>query len=353
MRRREQSGRSTADFAMTPLDPDRKRRDEVYSPLRTGALLANRYRIEHPLGCGGSGEVWRAHDLELDLRVALKVPHGRCSDSDSDDLEALRREVRLAREVASRHVCRVFDFLRFAGLCVMSMEFIEGTTLRTLLERKSPLPYSQMTDIASQLLSGLEAIHAVGLVHCDIKPENVMLTESGRVVVMDFSIARALRERGAEKLHGTPAYIAPEEVLGKPLDTRSDIYSVGVMLAEMIEPRGVRSQAARQRVWRDVRMQPPRLAATPWRSLLMSTIAIDPEARPQSARELERALRRVRRIPRETPAVRKLETYWAFDAGASVLSASLPDDEEGEAPWSLPHPARSGVGRRRSEDENR
>ncbi len=328
-RRSQPDGRAT-DLAMTPLDPDRERRAEVYSVLRTGALLADRYRIEHPLGCGGSGEVWRAHDLELDLRVALKVPHRRCPDSESDDLEALRREVRLAREVASNHVCRVFDFVRFEGLCAMSMEFIEGTTLRALLERESPLPYSQTRDIASQLLSGLGAIHAVGLVHCDIKPENVMLTESGRVVVMDFSIARALRESGAPRAHGTPAYIAPEEVLGSPLDARSDVYSVGVILAEMIEPRGVRSQAARQRVWHHVRKQPPRLADTPWRSLLLRTIAIDPKARPQSALELEGALAKIRGHSGENPASRRLRSYRTFDAEAAALLPASPGSDEGE-----------------------
>jgi eukaryotic-like serine/threonine-protein kinase len=155
--------------------------------LRPGLVLANRYEIRRPLGRGGMGEVWLAYDLRLRVDVALKalLPRGARPES-------LHGEIRAAREVVSPNVCRVFDLVEADGRELLSMEFVDGISLRQLLDERSPLDFFQAQEIAAQFLAGLEAIHAAGLVHRDFKPENVMITRTGRVVVMDFGLARAL-----------------------------------------------------------------------------------------------------------------------------------------------------------------
>jgi serine/threonine-protein kinase len=150
-----------------------------------GEIQGERYRIRSLLGRGGMGEVWRAYDLKLRQDVALKALRTELIQ-DQEALETLRQEVRTAREVISPNVCRVFDLQEVAGQELVSMEYIDGTTLQKILEERSPLGLDEAREIASQFLAGLEAIHAAGLVHRDIKPENVMVTRTGRVVVMDF-----------------------------------------------------------------------------------------------------------------------------------------------------------------------
>ena len=135
----------------------------------------------------------------------------RCCWPKSGRWPGLRQEVRAAREVVSPNVCRVFDLVEFDGHELVSMEFVDGATLADVLRDRSPLDLQEARDIAAQFLAGLEAIHAAGLVHRDIKPENVMLTRAGRVVVMDFGIARAASESRVRTVAGTAAYMAPEQ----------------------------------------------------------------------------------------------------------------------------------------------
>ena len=164
----------------------------------TGRLLGDRYQIRELLGRGGMGEVYRAFDLKLRVDVALKtVRPGQAWDERARDL--LRQEVRAAREVVSPNVCRIFDLVDQEGQELLSMEYIDGATLAETLRTRGPLPLSDAREIASQFLAGLEAIHAAGLVHRDFKPENIMVTRAGRVVVMDFGVARAAREARASR----------------------------------------------------------------------------------------------------------------------------------------------------------
>ncbi len=141
------------------------------------------------------GEVWRAFDLKLRVEVALKARARRLAARAIGRRELLRREVRAAREVVSPNVCRIFDLVEVEGRELVSMEYVDGATLLEILRERGPLELQEAQDIASQFLAGLEAIHAAGLVHRDVKPENIMLTRSGRVVVMDFGLARAGAER--------------------------------------------------------------------------------------------------------------------------------------------------------------
>jgi WD40 repeat protein len=172
------------------------------------------------------------------------------------------------------------------------MEFIDGITLLQLLRKKGALQLRDALEIGSQFLAGLEAIHRAGLVHRDFKPENVMITRAGRVVVMDFGVARELKEV-TTGLSGTTPYIAPEELADGTIDARSDIFAAGVVLAEMIHPEGIKNRGERERVWKAVRSNPPQLPETPWNSVIAKAVAGNPEDRFASAATLSRALEEV------------------------------------------------------------
>ena len=211
-------------------------------------------------------------------------------------LERLRREVRAARDVVSPNVCRIFDMVELDGHDVVTMEFVDGATLAELLRERGPLPLPEAMEIASQFLAGLEAIHQAGFVHCDLKPENLMLTRAGRVVVMDFGLARPQAQDGTLSIAGTPAYMAPEQVRGTGVDARADLFAAGLVLAELVGSDG--SPASRAALQRAAREDPPRLPDGPWRPALLRALAERRESRWASARELLRALEQVAlRVP--------------------------------------------------------
>ena len=253
-----------------------------------GQVLGERYQILEMLGRGGMGEVWRAFDLKLRVDVALKALRPDFFKSERR-LELLRHEVRAAREVMSPNVCRIFDLIEIEGRELVSMEYVDGATLLGVLQDRGPLELQEAQDIASQFLAGLEAIHKVGLVHRDIKPENIMLTRAGRVVVMDFGLARQETEGGGS-VSGTPAYMAPEQAAGQQLDARADVYAAGVVLAEMVSPDGIKSYESRQSVWEGVRSEPAKLPDSPWAPVLKKAVAKDREGRFNTARTLTRSL---------------------------------------------------------------
>jgi WD40 repeat protein len=253
-------------------------------------VLGGRYEIRGVLGRGGMGEVWLARDLKLQVEVALKALTPE-KLGDEGALARLRAEVRSARAVASPHVCRVYDLVEAEGLECVSMEYVDGTTLRHVLETRSPLEFAEAREIALQLLAGLSAIHEAGLVHRDVKPENVMVTRSGRVVLMDFGIAKAVATGGT--VAGTPAYWAPEQAAGEAADPRADVYATGIVLAEMVSPAGVRDSERRQALWQAVREDPPRIPDTPWSEVIAKAVAKDPARRYPSAQALARALEEV------------------------------------------------------------
>jgi WD40 repeat protein len=253
-----------------------------------GQVLGERYQVLDMLGRGGMGEVWRAFDLKLRVEVALKALRPEFFESERR-LELLRQEVRAAREVVSPNVCRIFDLIEVEGRELVSMEYVDGATLLGVLQEGGPLELKEAQDIASQFLAGLEAIHKAGLIHRDIKPENIMLTRAGRVVVMDFGLARQEAEGGGS-VSGTPAYMAPEQAAGQTLDARADVYAAGVVLAEMVSPEGIKNIQSRQSVWEGVRSEPAKLPDTPWAAVIKKAVAKDREGRYNSAHTLTRAL---------------------------------------------------------------
>ncbi len=198
-----------------------------------GALLANRYRIVALLGRGGMGEVYRAHDLTLGQEVALKfLPEVAARNPAA--LARFYNEVRIARQVSHPNVCRVYDLGEVDGQPYLSMEYVDGEDLGSLLRRIGRLPSDKAVEIARQLCAGLAAAHAKGVLHRDLKPANVMLNGRGTAVVTDFGLAALADEIPGEEIrNGTPAYMAPEQLAGKEVTAQSDIYSLGLVLYEI------------------------------------------------------------------------------------------------------------------------
>jgi len=198
-----------------------------------GRLLAGRYRIIALLGKGGMGEVYRADDLTLGQPVALKFLPDEAA-RDEGLLERFKNEVRIARRVSHPNVCRVYDVGEVDGHTFFTMEYVDGEDLASLLRRIGRLPEDKALDIARQLCAGLAAAHAKGVLHRDLKPANLMLDGRGQVVITDFGLAGIADQiQGAEVRSGTPAYMAPEQFAGKEVSTRSDIYSLGLVLYEV------------------------------------------------------------------------------------------------------------------------
>ena len=202
-----------------------------------GDMLAGRYRVVGLLGRGGMGEVYRADDLKLKQPVALKFLPERLS-GDGASLARFYQEVSVARQISHRHVCRVYDVGEADGLHFISMEYVRGEELSSVIKRFGRLPHDKAVEIARQLCAGLAAIHERGVLHRDLKPANVMVDERGDVRITDFGLAALAEEvRGREASAGTPAYMSPEQLAGGELTVRSDIYSLGLVFYELFTGR--------------------------------------------------------------------------------------------------------------------
>jgi serine/threonine protein kinase len=198
-----------------------------------GTLLGDRYRIISKLGAGGMGEVYRATDLRLGQQVALKfLPQEMAEDPKA--LARFHNEVRIARQVAHPNVCRVYDIGEVEGTPYLSMEYVDGEDLNSLLRRIGRLPRDKALEIARKLCAGLAAAHNKGVLHRDLKPGNIMIDGRGQVLITDFGLAGIMGQiDGAEARNGTPGYMAPEQLSGKEVSTQSDVYALGVVLYEM------------------------------------------------------------------------------------------------------------------------
>jgi len=198
-----------------------------------GTLLGGRYRIIALLGRGGMGEVYRATDLTLGQSVALKfLPEEAARDQRL--LERFHGEVRVARQVSHPNVCRVYDIGEVEGTPFISMEYVDGEDLASLLTRIGRLPADKALDTARKICAGLAAAHDRGIIHRDLKPQNIMLNKRGEVIIMDFGLAAIAGQLGAADVRsGTPAYMAPEQIKGAEVTARSDIYALGLVLYEL------------------------------------------------------------------------------------------------------------------------
>jgi serine/threonine-protein kinase len=255
-----------------------------------GAVLLDRYRVVGLVGRGGMGEVYRAFDLKLEQPVALKfLP--RALEGDPGRLERLYGEVRMARQVSHPAVCRVWDVGEAEGSHFLSMELVDGENLASLLRRIGRLPVDKALDIARQVASGLAAAHEKGVLHRDLKPANVMLDSEGKVRLTDFGLAGLAEGLAGEDVRsGTPSYMSPEQLQGREVSARSDIYSLGLLIYELVtgrrafEGRGFAELARKHRDERPIDPSAivPELPSAVERTIL-ACLEKDPKKRPPSA----------------------------------------------------------------------
>ncbi len=207
--------------------------------LTTGSTFAGRYQIIEELGKGGMGRVYKVLDKEINVKVALKLIKPEIS-AHNETIERFRNELKIARDISHKNVCRMYDLNKEEGSYFITMEYISGEDLKSFIRRSRQLAIGTAITIAKQVCEGLSEAHKSGVVHRDLKPSNIMIDKEGNARIMDFGIARSLKAKGltgAGVMIGTPEYMSPEQVEAKETDQRTDIYSLGVILYEMVTGR--------------------------------------------------------------------------------------------------------------------
>jgi len=285
--------------------------------LDIGTVLAGRYELLKLIGRGGMGAVYKARDTELDRVVALKLIRPELAKN-PEVLRRFKQELILARQVTHKNVIRIFDLGQSGGIKFISMDFVEGQDLRELLLEKGKLPPDQAARIMLQICRALEAAHAEGVIHRDLKPQNVMLDARARVYVMDFGIARSaylpgMTQTGA--LIGTPEYMSPEQGRGEKLTERSDIFSLGIIFYELLTGRSpYHSDTPLATLWKRMteRVTPP-VVIDPTlpqalSNIVVKALEIEPQNRFASAREM----------------TQQLEIWLGPSAGSSTIFLPVP-----------------------------
>jgi serine/threonine protein kinase/tetratricopeptide (TPR) repeat protein len=207
--------------------------------LTTGSTFAGRYQIIEELGKGGMGKVYKAQDTDLKEKVAIKLLKPEIA-ADKKTIERFRNELKFARKIRHKNVCQMYDLNKEGGTHYISMEYVDGKDLKSMIRMMGQLSAGKTIFIAKQVCDGLAEAHRLGVIHRDLKPQNIMVDEEGNARIMDFGIARSLKTKGITAtgvMIGTPEYMSPEQVEGKEVDQRSDIYSLGVILYEMVTGR--------------------------------------------------------------------------------------------------------------------
>jgi serine/threonine-protein kinase len=274
----------------------------IIAAITWGTVVAGRYEVRRALGRGGMGTVYEAYDRVLEEEVALKVLRGDVARSPGM-AERFRSEIKLARKVSHPNVCRIYEYGEEGALQFLSMELVPGANLKEVLRQRGRLPEDEAIDVVLQAAEGLAAIHDVGVIHRDLKTLNLTIDGSGRVRVMDFGIATRAAEgvtgpTGSGYVMGSPEYMSPEHARGRRLDPRSDVYSLGVVLFELLAGRvPFRAETPVETLLMHLRTPPPlegeagvpipaRLAP-----VLRRALAKEPRDRFASAREMAGALR--------------------------------------------------------------
>jgi len=277
--------------------------------LTRGSTLANRYEVIEELGKGGMGRVYRVEDTKLKQEVALKLIKPEIAKN-KETIERFRNELKTARMIAHKNVCRMFDLGEAEGAHFITMEYVRGEDLKNMIQRSGQLGIGTAVSVAEQVCEGLSEAHRLGVVHRDLKPSNIMIDREGNVRIMDFGIARSLESKGITEVGvmiGTPKYMSPEQVEGKELDQRSDIYSLGIILYEMVTGKvpfegdtpftiGVKHKSEMPRDPKELNRQIPDDLSR----LILQCLAKEKERRYQTAEELRRDLERIGKgIPTE------------------------------------------------------
>jgi serine/threonine-protein kinase len=268
--------------------------------LAPGQVFASRFRIDRLLGAGGMGAVYKASDLELDIPVALKIVRPEMSSDSAlghEFEERFKRELLTARLVTDRHVVRIHDLGESAGVKFITMQYVDGSTLAAVM-RAGRLPYARTLSFAKQIASGLRAAHDVGVIHRDLKPQNILVDADDAAYISDFGLAKSLELTRAGLTHagellGTPRYVSPEQIRGQAADQRSDLYALGLIMYEMATGEApMTAVSAVDLMYRRVQEpapDPQRLVADLpeyFRCAVLRCLERDPAARYQSAAEL-------------------------------------------------------------------
>lgn len=276
-------------------------------------ILNGRYRLTVELGSGGMAVVYKAIDLELGRQVAVKLLREGYANDDAF-LVRFQREARAAASLDHPNVVSIYDIRRDGKLYYIVMEHVEGQSLKSLLRAGAPLSVGRAIDLAIQICAGVSAAHRTGLIHCDLKPQNILITPDGRVKVVDFGIAQALKAKIAESeqaVWATPQYAAPEQTQGRPLSPATDVYAIGVILYEMLAGRlPFRGQTAQELAMHHAEHPPPSLSrwnpqAPPrLEQIVLRALAKEAAHRYRTATQLGQLLTEYRRVSQQATSAR-------------------------------------------------
>ncbi len=288
--------------------------------LGRGTLFAGRYEVIEALGVGGMGEVYRVEDQKVGQEVALKLIKPEIA-TDKKTIERFRHELKTSRMISHRNVCRMFDLGEEQGTYFITMEYIAGEDLKSFLRRSKQLALGTALSIAGQICEGLGEAHRLGIIHRDLKPSNIMIDREGNAKIMDFGIARSLHSKGITGeglIIGTPEYMSPEQAEGQEADQRSDIYSLGIILYEMVTGKVPFEGNTPLSVAMKHKLEAPRdpselISQLPadLSRLILKSLGKNRENRFQNAEELRRELGKIERfttvtaprLPKETPLI--------------------------------------------------
>jgi serine/threonine-protein kinase len=316
--------------------------------LRPGMVFHGRYEILGPLGRGGMGMVYKAHDRRLDEVVAIKVLR---PDFGADPTMAtrFRSEIKLARKVRHRNVCAIHDYGEDQGLLYISMEFVEGVDLKQVLRNGGALPPDRGYEVAIQIAEGLQAVHDAGIIHRDLKTPNIMSDGSGMARLMDFGVAKRVGEGAATvtgQIVGTPEYMSPEQAQGLKVDTRSDIYALGIVLYEIFTGHvPFRGETPISTILKHLNDPPPLdgpLAAgipETLKPVLRRCLAKNQADRYATARDVREALEEARRPSRrQQPIATQVLQAPTLPQGGTSRTLVVPPPRRSFSPWLLAIP---------------